>query len=324
METAHLGIDIAKRKCDVVLRRPDAKSRSKAFANTVAGHSELLIWVARHHAGPVHACLEATGTYGDALAETLVDAGFIVSVVNPAIIEAYGRSCLTRTKTDPSDARLIAQFCATQHPAPWVPLPREIRELQALVRRLDALDGMRTQERNRLAAEPREATVRQSIEHVIALLEAEMAALRTRISEHFDQHPDLREQRDLLVSIPGIGDATAAVLLAELGPIARFSEARACAAFAGLVPRECRSGSSIRRQPRLSKLGAPSIRKALYFPALTAIRWNPVARALRERLLARGKHKMVIVGAVMRKLVHLAFGVLKTRVPFRADYVQAS
>ena len=154
MEYAYLGIDIAKRKFDVALRLPDGRVRVKAFANDAAGHAALRGWITRYHAGPVHACLEATGTYGDGLAETLADAGLVVSVVNPAIIEAYARCCLTRTKTDPTDARLIAQFCATQQPRPWVPLPPEVRALQALVRRLDALEGMRTQERNRLAAEP--------------------------------------------------------------------------------------------------------------------------------------------------------------------------
>src|SRR5262245_23097978 len=178
-DTAYLGIDIAKRTFEAALVRPDGKVRAKACPNTPAGHRELLGWVARQHTGAVHACLEATGTYGDALAEALVDGGDTVSVVNPAMIEAYARSRLTRTKTDRADARLIAQFCATQHPLAWTPLPREVRTLQAVVRRLDALEGMRTQERNRLAAEPADAVIRASIQHVIDLLEDEMATLRT-------------------------------------------------------------------------------------------------------------------------------------------------
>lgn len=320
MDCAYLGIDIAKRTFDVALIRTDAKVRAKAFANTPAGHQALLAWVTRHPPGPLHACMEATGTYGEALAEALADAGHTVSVVNPGVIEAYGRSRLTRTKTDPSDARVIAHYCATQHPRPWVPLPREVRDLQAIVRRLDALEGMRTQERNRLAAGPGPQEIRASIQHMIAVLEGEMAALRARIRDHLDQHPGLRQQRDLLTSIPGIGDTTAATLLAEFGPMTRFSGASACAAYAGLVPREGHSGTSVRRKARLSKLGVGALRKALYFPALTALRWNPVIHAMGERLRARGKHRMVIVGAAMRKLVHLAFGVLKTRQPFCATY----
>ena len=158
--------------------------------------------------------LEATGTYGTAVAQTLSDAGHRVSVVNPAAIEAFGRSRLSRTKTDPTDARLIALFCRAHEPPPWTPLPRGLRELQALVRRLDALEGMRQQERNRLAADPESATVAASIQHVIDTLDEEMTALKGQIHDH-DRHPPLRQQRDLLTSIPGIGDATAALLIAE-------------------------------------------------------------------------------------------------------------
>ncbi len=257
----------------------------------------------------------------DALAEALVDAGYTVSVVNPAIIEAYARSRLTRTKTDRTDARLIAQFCATQQPPPWVPLPREVRTLQAFVRRLDALEGMRTQERNRLAAEPADAVIRASIQHVIDLLEDEMAALRARIHDHFDQHPDLRTQRDLLTSIPGIGDATAAILLAEFGPLTRFRQAAACAAFAGLVPRLGVSGTSVRRQTGAVQTRRARLRKALFYPAIVALRHNPIIAAFGQRLRAKGKHKMVVIAAAMRKLVHLAFGVIKTGQPFNADYL---
>jgi transposase len=323
MDRAALGIDIAKAKFDVALRLPNGSVRSKVCPNTAEGHAELVAWVRRHHAGPVHACLEATGTYGDAVAVALADEGFTVSVVNPVVIEAFGRSRLRRTKSDPTDARLIADYCATQTPAPWQPPPLEVRALQAFVRRLDALEDMRQQERNRLAAEPAHAAVRASLQHMIDTIEDEMAALRERIHDHFDQHPGLRAQRDLLTSIPGIGQTTAAVLLAELGPMARFADAPACAAFVGLVPRERRSGSSVRGKPQLCKVGPSSVRKALYFPAITALRHNPIAIALRERLQSRGKPKMVIVGAVMRKLVHLAYGVLKTGQPFRPDFAQS-
>jgi transposase len=320
MDTSFLGIDIAKAKFDVALRRPDGSYRTKVCPNTPAGHADLLAWLRRHAPGPVHACLEATGTYGDGVATALVDAALVVSLVNPAAVEAFGRSRLTRTKTDPTDARLIADFCATHRPPAWQPLPIEVRTLQAFVRRLDALEGMRQQERNRLAAEPPEAAVRGSIQHVIDMLEDEMTTLKERIRDHFDQHPGLRQQRDLLTSIPGIGEATAAILLAEFGLLSRFASAKACAAFSGIVPRERRSGSSVRGKTVLSKLGSSALRKALFFPALAALRHNPIAMALRDRLRAAGKHKMVIVGAVMRKLIHLAYGVLKTGQPFRPDF----
>lgn len=322
--TAYLGIDVAKRKVDVALRRPDGKVRGKVFANTPDGTAALLAWVARYHTGPVHACLEATGTYGRALAEALADAGYVVSLVNPARIAAYARSRLTRSKTDPVDARLIAEFCEKETPPRWIPPAPEIRALQAFVRRLDALEDMRTQERNRLAAGPVEAAVQASIQHLIDVIEDEMATLRARMRDHFNQHPGLRAQRELLTSIPGIGEATAAVLLAEFGGLTQFRQAAACAAYAGIVPRHQESGTSVRRKPVLSKLGVPLLRKALFYPAMVALRFNPIIVAFGARLRQKGKHKMVVIGAAMHKLVHLAYGVLKTRKPFDPDYLLGS
>ena len=149
---ASLGIDIAKAKFAVALLTADGTVRHKSCANTPAGFADLAAWLHRQHVKGVHACLEATGTYGEALATWLHDAGHTVSVVNPAIIHAYARTQLARSKTDRLDAELIARFIATQHPPAWAPPAPEIRQLQALVRRLDALQGMRTQELNRLEA----------------------------------------------------------------------------------------------------------------------------------------------------------------------------
>jgi transposase len=308
--TASLGIDIAKAKFAIALLTADGKIRHKTCANTPAGFAELAAWLQRQHVTRVHACLEATGTYGEALALWLHDAGHVVSVVNPTIIHAYARTQLARSKTDRIDAELIARFTATQQPPAWTPPTLEIRQLQALVRRLDALHGMRTQEANRLAAGVLVADVRASIETVLASLDAQIAHVQQLIRQHLDQHPGLRAQRDLLTTIPGIGEATAAVLIAELFD-KRYTNARQAAAFAGLVPRLVQSGT-LHGRSRLSKIGPSRVRKALYFPAVAALRWNPTIRAVRARLAAAGKPPMVIIGAAMRKLIHLAYGVLKS------------
>jgi transposase len=311
-----LGIDIAKAKFVVVLLTPDGKRRHKTCPNTAAGFEELARWLQHHGSSRVHACLEATGTYGDALAVWLHEAGHTVSVVNPSIIHAYARTQLARSKTDALDAALIAQFTATQRPAAWAPPAPEIRALQALVRRLDALHGMRAQEANRLAAGVGLAEVQASIEAVLANLDEQIARVQQLIRDHINRHPRLRNRRDLLTTIPGIGEATAAVLLAELFDKS-YHSARQAAAFAGLVPRRHESGTLCGRS-RLSKIGPSRLRKALYFPALTALQWNPTIRAVRARLQAAGKPKMVIVGAAMRKLIHVAFGVLKSGKPYEA------
>jgi len=313
---AVLGIDIAKAKFTVALRTPDGKQRRKTCPNTPAGFEELAGWLTRQHVTHVHACLEATGTYGEALATWLSDAGHRVSLVNPAVIHAYARVHLTRSKTDDVDAGLIAQFTATQQPSLWTPPLPEIRTLQALVRRLDALYGMHTQETNRLAAGVTVAAVRASIEAVLVNLDAQIAQVTQLIREHIDRHPGLRHQRALLTSIPGIGDATAAVLIAELFD-KPYTSARQAAAFAGLVPRLHQSGT-LQGRAHLSKIGPARVRKALYFPALTALRFNPTIRAVRLRLVAAGKPKMVIIGAAMRRLIHIAYGVLKSGKEYQA------
>lgn len=318
---AVLGIDIAKAKFVVTLQTPAGKVRRKSCPNTPAGFAQLATWLQRQAVTHVHACLEATGTYGEALATWLHDAGHVVSVVNPAIIHAYARTQLTRSKTDRIDADLIAHFTATQQPPAWAPPAPELRQLQALVRRLDALHGMRTQEANRLTAGVVVDAVRDSIAAVLAHLDAQIARVEALIRQHLDQHPGLRAQRDLLTTIPGIGEATAAVLLAELFNKS-FTSAREAAAFAGLVPRLRESGT-LRGRTRLSKIGPGRLRKALYFPAVTALRWNPTIRAVRDRLHAAGKPTMVIIGAAMRKLIHLAYGVLKSRKAYEPTWTHS-
>jgi transposase len=315
MTTFPLGIDISKLKFDACLVRDSGKLRHKVFPNTKPGFAQLSAWLEKHHVEHAHACLEATGAYGEALATYLHDASHAVSVVNPAQIKAYAQSRLSRAKTDKADATLIAQFCAERRPPRWSPLPQEMRELQALARRLDSLLEMRQMEANRLDVAATGA-VRESLAGHLAYLDEEIARTGKMIRSHIDTHPGLRGQRDLLLSIPGIGETTAAKLLAELMDVKLYESARQLAAFAGLAPRLHESGSSVRRRARLSKAGALRLRKALYFPAIVAMRHNPRVRAMSERLKERGKCPMQVIGAAMRKLVHIAYGVLKSGRPF--------
>jgi transposase len=310
-----LGIDISKSKFDACLVREGGKFRHRAFPNTPDGFSQLSAWLTKYKVERAHACMEATGAYGEALATYLYEAGHEVSVVNPAQIKAYAQSRLSRAKTDKADATLIAQSCAERRPPRWSPLPHEVRELQALARRLDSLLEMRQMEANRLEVAATEA-VRESLAQHLAYLDEEIARTQELIRSHIDSHPGLRGQRDLLLSIPGIGETTAAKLLAEIMDVKLYESARQLAAFAGLAPRLHESGSSVRRKARLSRVGAPRLRKALYFPAVVAIRHNPYIKDLSERLRARGKCPMQVIGAAMRKLLHIAYGVLKSGKPF--------
>ncbi len=317
-----LGIDIAKDKFDVALLLASGKYKTKVFANSTKGFTSLQQWLVDQQALHVHACMEATGVYGDALALFLADAGHVVSVINPAQIKAFAQAELVRNKTDAVDARLIARFGALHQPPAWTPPPRSVRDLQALVRRLDALNDLHQQEANRL--DVCEDTVRASIESVLATLDIQIQEIRQKIQDHIDHDPDLRGKRDLLESIPGIATATSAQLLVYLGQEERFHKAKEFAAFAGLTPRRVESGSSVNLKSRLSKMGDSRLRKALYMPAVSAMRHNPVMRAFAQRMLANGKPKKVIVCAIMRKLIHLAFGVLRSGQAFNPDWALAS
>lgn len=309
-----LGIDVAKAKLDVALQLADDKVRSKVVDNTPEGFAVLSAWLDKYGVTDLHVCMEATGIYWEAVAEFLADAGHTVSVVNPAQIKAFGAAGLVRTKTDRVDARLIARFCAAQRPEPWQAPSPAIRELRALVARRDALNAMRTQEHNRLLV-AREA-VRAGIETHLAYLEKAIAEIEAALRQKIDNDPGLKEQRALLDSVPGLGDKTIPVLLSYYGGAPRFDKVREAVAFAGLDPRQHESGSSVRGKPRMSKVGHAPLRRALYMPAMVATTRTVWGRAFRDRLAAAGKPPMLILGAMMRKLVHVAFGVLKSGKPF--------
>jgi transposase len=319
-----LGVDIAKLKFDVCLVKENQKVKHKVFVNTKHGFEQLVAWLNSHQVGSLHICLEATGSYGEALALFLHEAGYRVSVVNPAAVKAFAASRLTRTKTDKVDAELIARFCLAQQPQAWTPPASEVRQLQALVRRLESLVEMRVAEENRLSSGIIVDVVRHSLEEHIAYLREQIKQTEKMIREHINNHPDLKEQSELLDSIPGIGQTTAALLLAEIVNIKQYKSARQVAAYAGLVPRERRSGSSVRGRVQLSKIGNARLRKALYFPAMTALRCSSFFQQWASGMRERGKCKMAVIGAAMRKLLHLAFGVLKTGKPFDPNWAKTA
>lgn len=310
-----LGIDVAKLKFNVCLIRADGRLKHRVFANTASGFGELSQWLVKNTVTQVHACLEATNTYSEALATYLSDSGQLVSLVNPAATKAYSGAQLSRTKTDRVDAELRARFCLTQKPQLWTPPAPEVRELQALVRRLDSLIEMQVMEENRLSSGVTTSEVKDSIERLISHLEEQIKRTEKLIRQQIDNHPQLKADRDLLLSIPGLGEATVARLMSEIN-FHRYENAREVAAFAGLVPRLRESGTSVRGRARLSKMGTPRIRRSLYFPAITALSCNPVIKAWASGLRERGKCEMQIICAVMRKLIHLAYGVLKSGKPY--------
>ena len=319
MSSTALGIDIAKQKIEVALLVSD-KVKNNSFKNSAEGFESLARWLRKLAIERVHACLEATGNYGEELAIFLHEAGHTVSIVNPARIKGFAQSELVRTKTDRIDAGIIARFCLAMKPEPWVPPSPEIRALRALVRRADSLLDMLTQEKNRLGTA--HESILPLIKEHIAYLEKENKKIRDQIADLIDRNPELKRKKDLLASIPGIGKATTAILLAELDDLRKFRHVRELVAFIGLAPRETLSGSSVKGKPRLCKTGHARLRKALYMPALVSIRYNLMI-AFYERLRERGKNGKVIVCAIMRKLVHIIFGVLKSGKKYDPNYKPA-
>lgn len=318
-----LGIDVSKDTLDVVLLQDDHKAYG-TFDNHKVGFAKLLGWLVSQKGGQVHACMEATGQYGDEIAEYLHQGGYGVSVVNPVRIKRYGESKLHRNKTDKADAALIAEFCRKENPVLWEPLPPYLKQLRQRVRRLDDLQANYQQERNRLISGITDLWVVEDITDHLKDLSNRIQTLKKAIFQVIAETPELQDQLDLLVTIPGIGKLTAARLLAEMGDISSFEDAPQLAAYAGLNPKGFRSGSSVHKKTRISKEGRAYLRYLLYMPGVVARNHNPIIRQFCDRLAQRNLPKKAITAAAMRKLLHLVFGVLKHKQPFDPNYLMQS
>jgi transposase len=310
-----LGIDVSKLKLDVAL--PLASGQHAAtFANTSKGFVALAKWLAARKVTPA-VCLEATGTYGLAVARFLHKRGLTVSMVNPLAIHFFARTRMSRNKTDAHDATLIAQYAQQHQPRAWQP-PAPARErLQQLVRVREQVLAARVTAQHHLENAP--AVAAKFFRAHIRLLDRQRSGLEKQIKEAVAREPQLQKMVELLMSIPGIAFVSAITILSIMPEVQQLTEARQLAAFAGVTPSQRQSGAS-QGKTRMSKCGHGRLRKALYFPALTALRHNPRVQALAIRLAQKGKKKMVIVGAAMRLLTHLIYGVLKNQTPFDPQY----
>lgn len=318
-----IGIDVSKLKLDVVLLDPRGKLRSKSLSNDSRGHATLMTWLHEHGCSlhTTRLCMEATGPYSEGVAVALSDAGWHVSVVNPARVKGFASGQMARNKTDQADAALLAQFAQSMKPEPWVAPSLAVRELRALVARLQHLQDMHQQEANRLeacdaASQPGE--LRASIQEHLLWLNQSMQALRKRIDDHIDGDPDLRRDAELMRTIPGVGPITAAKVLAYLGDVRRFASAKALAAFIGVTPRLRQSGTSIKGRSSIARTGHSSVRHALFFPAMTALRFNPAMLVFGQRLASKGLPRKAIITAAMHKMALYIYGVLRSGLPFSA------
>ena len=285
--------------------------------NNQKGFAKLLAWVKRNAPqANLHFALEATGAYSNAVAEFLVEAEQFVSVLNPAPVKYVGMSYGFTNRTDKTASKVIALFCKKEKPALWKMATPEVRLLVAFVRRMEALRVQLIAEKNRLSNPGLPKEILASLKKHIRYLEKEITLQEKQVVAHIKNAPTLKADKELLLSIPGIGETTAHLLLAELPDVAEFEDAATVAAYAGLAPCERSSGSSVKGKTHLSKRGKSQIRHALYLPAMSAVQCNPFVKALYERLLESGHARMSALGAGMRKLIMLAYGVLKSRENF--------
>ena len=315
-----LGIDVGKSALELALSNGEDVIAKTSVSNDSDGHERLLGWLHDRDASPeeTFVCMEASGGFEGTIASFLHEEGYTVSVVNPRRIHGYADSQLQRTKTDPADAALIARFGKREDPQPWEPPMAAQSRLQELTRAKQALQKEKTRTQNRLE-EASDETVRRTYQELLEEIDGKIEDLEDEIQDQVDENQNLSDRVSLLRTIPGVGLQTAAIVVSELGSPDRFRSAREAAAYAGVVPSHHESGTSVRGRPRMSKVGNARLRRALYFPAMSALQCNSAIKAFGDRLKERGKEKMVVLGAAMRKLLHICYGVLKNGRAFDAS-----
>lgn len=315
-KVSNVGVDVSAKTLDVSLRMPTGDLQTARFENTSGGHTQLIRWVTKKGRA-ARVVLEATGVYSFDLALALHAAERIeVMVVNPRIARRFAEACLQRSSTDTTMALTLCEFAGRMEFVPWTPPATEIRELRAITRRVAALTTERTRELNRAHAARASAdtstVVINDIEVNVRHLQRRIAELERHALELVAQHPHLQRACQHITSVRGFAAHSAIQLLGELLVLPADMVVRQWAAHSGLDVRHVDSGTSVHRQPRISKHGNAHMRRILYMPALAAIQHEPNVRAFYEHLLAAGKEKLQAIVAVMRKLLHAIYGMLRT------------
>jgi len=319
-----IGIDISKASFDCALLI-DNDYQCRQFKNDLKGFKALSQWLKPHNDSMLF-CMEATGTYGIGLAKYLAKLNHSIIVVNPIKTHNFAKMEMLRNKTDKADAMSISRYCRHIFSGgDWQrhcfkPKGAGFERLQYLVTRLEQLNKFINQESNRLQVSQDKLTSK-SIKSMLKHSKTQIIAIEKAIKLIIKNEPELNKQVTLLLTIQGIGDKTAWAILAYLGDIALFDNAKQVASFAGLNPKIQQSGTSLNRSS-LSKSGNKRLRKALYMPAIVSMKHNPLMTDLYKRLQAKGKPNKLALCAVMRKLLVIAYGVLKSEKPFDVNYAK--
>jgi len=308
------GIEVSAQTLVVALGPLERPASLREFPNTPAGHQGVLRFLERADR-PVRVAMESTGLYGLDLALCLHHAGVAVMVANPRAVRHFAQAMMQRSKTDLLDAEVLRQFAVRMPFVVWRPPSPTALKLMAVARRLEALTEILAAEKNRRHAaslsQALPAIVRRDVERSIQTQQRAIERLSRAAQEFVLADLELARRYELLLSIPGFATTSALHVLAELTLLPADLNVRQWVAQAGLDPRQHSSGSSVEKKPRISKAGNKHLRRALYMPALVAVRHDPHLRGFYEHLLARGKTKMQALVASMRKLLHAIFGMFK-------------
>lgn len=311
-----VGVDVAKDKFDVALEINN-KYSNICFNNDAKGHRAFANWLKKHTSQP-WVCMEATGHYSELIADYLFSQQVRISVVNPLQIKSFARAKLSRNKTDKLDAQVIADYCQKMLPRTFTSRSDAHKELKDLSNLLDMLKNQYTQLANQLHSAQTD-NAKKAIRKMLKNLEKEIAKVEGLIAEIIKKNDKLMESMDLITSIKGVGKLTAYKIISLVPNINHFNNAKQFAAFIGITPRQHQSGTMVGKST-ISRLGNAALRKALYMAALVAMRFNESLKPFVTRLAARGKAQKSIICAVMRKLAHLIYGILKSRRPFVENY----
>jgi transposase len=314
-QVSQVGVDVGSEELVCMMQRGGQRLPLATFANTAAGHKKFIRWATKG-ARPVRVCLEATGIYSLDFALALHHAKNVeVMVVNPRAIKNFARACMQRAKTDAVDAGGILDYLERMPFSAWQPPASEILELQAINRRIVQLHTELTREKNRRHAAEFGGASADAIAHDIEVnirhLERRIERMQESGLQRVHGVPALAAKLAHLVSAKGIGEASAMRILAEVLVLPDDLAAPQWVAHAGLDPRPYESGTSVHRPRRISKVGNRHLRAALYMPALVAIQHDPNVKAFYDKLITAGKKPMQAVVAVMRKLLHAIWGMLK-------------
>lgn len=321
-----IGIDVSKATLDCAyLRDPDQdKAKRKSCQNEASCFESLVVWVETLSGVPLQSLafvIEPTNIYHEQLVQFLHSKGATVYLVNPGRVRKFAEGIGILSKNDVIDADLLARYgLMAKKLIVFEPAPQEVNDLRSLLNRLDVLEKNLRRELNRQEKAGKSLTFhrleQQSIARSIKRHEAEVVFFKNAARDCVNASPWLQRCVELLCTVPGVGERTAWLMMVVLSS-RQFMSAAEVASFLGLNPIEKRSGKSEYRKPRLSKSGSSHYRQALYFPAMVASQKNPDVQALYERLVGAGKPKMCALGAAMRKLVHICYGVYKNQQPYQ-------